>query len=271
MVPSEPDLDSKNLIDAEAIQPSDVQKYKISPEKYQAKAKEAEKEANVEAKCCKAYFAKHPRQQFLIKVYSVLSCMLTFTAGCVFVVVYDDRVNKYLKARGWIAFSFVGAVMLGMFLHSCCLGFFRESPMNYVLLVYFTLAWSGMVAGFCAFSTPKVVLLAASMTALMTIGLSLIALCIQREMTWCYGLGATVLLATWPAIIFAVLDPGYTRTSIMAFFGTMIASCYIVIDTAKVMAAYGKSDEYIIGTLALYRDILVLFLSLLTILGQSSR
>ena len=80
-----------------------------------------------------------------------------------------------------------------------------------------------------------------------------------------------MLLASWPAIIFAVIDPGYSMTSMMAFFGTVVASCYIIIDTEKVMNSYGKKDEYIFGALALYKDILVLFMSLVEILGKSSR
>ena len=153
--------------------------------------------------------------------------------------------------------------MAGMFLLGCCEKTFRQVPLNYLLLVYFTIAWSGMVASFCAFQDPLIILIASIMTAFMTVGLSLVSICIANEMTWCYGIGATLLMATWPAIVFGVLRPDYTRTTIMAFFGTIIASIYIIIDTAKIMASYGKTDEYIFGALALYKDILVLFMTLL--------
>jgi len=64
-----------------------------------------------------------------------------------------------------------------------------------------------MTAGLCAFSDWQMVLICAIMTSLMTISLTLVAICIKHEMTWCYGVGATFLLAVWPAIIFAIIEP----------------------------------------------------------------
>jgi FtsH-binding integral membrane protein len=214
---------------------------------------------------------KHPRQKFMIKVWGLLSLMLTFTSGCVGYIVLNPKANEYIKERGFLVYIFLILTLLGMIIHTCCKSVVSESPMNYLLLVYFNVVWTGMVAGMCAFSTPKVVLLAASMTAAMVLGLTLLGLSIKNEMSFAHGFMATCLMAVWPGVIFIVIDPTKTRTVVLAFVGTIFASVYIVIDTVKVMAAYGKGDEYIMGTIALYRDILVLFLSLLTILGASSR
>jgi len=153
--------------------------------------------------------------------------------------------------------------MAGMVMQTCMSGVFRPYPMNLILLVYFTLAWSGMVAGFCAFQEPLMVFLAALLTAIMTIALTLVALCVKSEMTWCYGIGATIIFAIWPAIIFVCFNPDRTRQTMLAFFGTIIASVYIIIDTDKIIGTYGNKDEYIFGAMMIYRDILVLFLSLL--------
>ena len=79
------------------------------------------------------------------------------------------------------------------------------------------------------------------------------------------------MLSVWPAIIFAIVDPKRSFYTMLAFIGTILASCYIIIDTEKVMETYGATNEYIYGALALYKDILVMFISLLSILGTSNR
>ena len=197
--------------------------------------------------------------------------MLSFTAACVCAVVFIDKVDAYFEQHGWICYMCTILVMVGMYLQTCMDKYFRPFPYNYLLLVYFTLAWSGMVAGFCAFQEPQMILLSTIMTALMTISLTLVACCVNSEMTWCYGIGATILLSIWPAIIFAVLNPSKTLSTILAMFGTVLASCYIIIDTEKIVGNYLEEDEYVFGALALYKDILVLFLSLLEILGSTAR
>ena len=52
----------------------------------------------------------------MIKVYTVLACMLSFTAICVTVVVREGTIRQYIKERGWICFAFTGGVMASMFL-----------------------------------------------------------------------------------------------------------------------------------------------------------
>ena len=140
-------------------------------------------------------------------MYAVLAVMLSFTAGCVLAVVMHPELKKWIQQRGVICFICLGCVMLGMILQMRCADTFRIVPLNWLLLIYFMVAWSGMVAGFCAFQDPMNVLIASALTAFMTFGLSLVAICIKNEMTFAYGIGATFVMATWPAIVFGVMRP----------------------------------------------------------------
>lgn len=107
------------------------------------------------------------------------------------------------------------------------------------------------------------------MTVLMMFSLSLVALCINQEMTWCYGIGSTFMLAVWPMLIMLILQPKLYIETIASFFGVAFASVYIIIDTEKIMTYYGPGDEALYGALALYKDVIVLFISLLSILGAA--
>jgi len=207
----------------------------------------------------------------MIKVYSVVACMLFFTTLCVICVIKSPKLLTYFEESGSVLFVCIGFVIAGIIMQTCCRHTFRQSPMNYILLAYFTISWSVMTAGFCAYANWRIVLICSIMTSLMSFSLVMVAFCIKHEMTWCYGIGATFMLSVWPAIIFAIVDPKRSFYTMLAFIGTILASCYIIIDTEKVMETYGATNEYIYGALALYKDILVMFISLLSILGTSNR
>ena len=53
---------------------------------------------------------------------------------------------------------------------------------------------------------------------------------------------------------------------LISVFGAVLASIYIVLDTKMIMERL-ELDEYIIGALFLYTDIIQLFMYLLSLLG----
>lgn len=142
----------------------------------------------------------------------------------------------------------------------------RKVPCNYVLLAVFTLFWSLMVACFTAFFNPFVVCIAATMTAAMTIGLTTCSMCVKSEMTWLWGVAGAISLAMWPMLIFLFIWRSYWLATLFSFLGAILASIYIVLDV-KLISKRLDLDEYIIGALMLYSDIISLFLYLLSLLG----
>lgn len=71
----------------------------------------------------------------------------------------------------------------------------RSVPKNYILLFNFTAALSIFVAYVAAYSTPKLVLIAAIYTATLTLGLSVYASMANEEITYCGGTGIIFLSA----------------------------------------------------------------------------
>lgn len=195
--------------------------------------------------------------------------MLAFTSACVGVAMSDEKRIETMIVYWWVMYAFLGAGFLCMCVIVCKQDWARKFPHNYFMLTLFTLCWSGMITWFCAYSDPVIVLVAATTTFAVTLGCTLIAMCISAEMTWCYGLAGAIMSAMWPLIIFSFFYPSKWLANVIAFAGAVLSSVYIVIDTKAIMKRLSL-DEYVIGALFLYCDIIQLFMYLLSLMGNNS-
>merc|ERR1712087_809552 len=102
----------------------------------------------------------------------------------------------------------------------------------------------------------------------MFVALTLYACCTkEKNLTYCWAVGAVLGICIWPAIIFGFIFP-----SRMIWIGIYVIICiltciYIVYDTKKIMTSY-TTDEYIIAALMLYVDIIQLFITVVSLLGR---
>lgn len=150
----------------------------------------------------------------------------------------------------------------------CCQKHARIVPRNYILLGAFTFCWAFMVAGFTQWYDPEDIIVAASLTTAMVIGLTLFACFTKMKLTWLWGIGAALSIAIWPLIIFLFIFPNKLLFHVICFVVIILTSIYIVYDTKLIMHKLNV-DEYIIGALILYVDIVQLFMWLLSLLGSN--
>lgn len=151
----------------------------------------------------------------------------------------------------------------------CCQKMARRVPINYILLFAFTLVWSYMVAGFVQFFDPIMVLAAAALTCAMFVGLTLFTICCKFNLTIVWGLAAALSFVIWPMIFMMWIFP--TKLLYLCLCGLIVVlmSIYIIIDTKMIMEKLDM-DEYIIGALMLYTDLIQLFMHILALLGNSN-
>jgi FtsH-binding integral membrane protein len=156
----------------------------------------------------------------------------------------------------------------------CCYG--RTVPANYILLFVFTAAESYCVAGLTSFYDPNTVFMAGLTTALVTIALTIYAMFTKTDISVFYGLIWVVYLAMMPICIVGFVLPGFNRLYILyCCLGVIFYSLFLIIDTmqicktSKSMGGYAVGyDDYVIGALQLYLDIIMIFVYLLQIFGQ---
>ena len=215
---------------------------------------------------------RNDRLNFIRKVYGILSCQLTLTAVCIGAVKTIPGWNSGIQALFPLVMV---ALIIGIFVEIaiiCCSSVARRVPTNYIMLLIFTLCQAFVFSFICSMYTASSVICAAGMTAGVTIALTLYALFTKTDFTM-YGGAITVICCAM--LLLAI-------TSIFMSFVSWwhpVVSCILVIfygffliyDT-QLVAGGGKYsislDDYIVGALIIYVDIMGMFLELLKLFGD---
>ena len=175
------------------------------------------------------------------------------------------------------ALAIVCAVMsiFLMFAIVCCFG--RTAPTNYILLLLFTICETYMVGGLTARYPQDVVILAGLSTALVVVALTVYAMRTNTPIEIFAAMGWVVYLAMLPIMIIGFFIASKTLYIVYCCLGILLYSLYLIIDTQMIVGGKSMSgdkvqcsmDDYIIGALMLYIDIIMLFIYILRILGAT--
>jgi len=192
-------------------------------------------------------------------------------AGVITWVKLDPKLNEGIKELyPLVMVSLVVTIFIECAL-ICCSHLARKVPTNYILLSIFTLFEAFIFAFICAFYTAESCIEAAGMTAGVTVALTLYAMFTKTDFTVCGQLMSILCAVSFMLIIAGLFMSvnNWGNTLIAAVF-VIIYGIYLIIDTQLVLGnhSYGLStDDYIVGALLIYLDIMMLFLKLLEIFG----
>jgi FtsH-binding integral membrane protein len=206
---------------------------------------------------------------FIRKVYGILGTQLSITAALVCLALVDS-VRLFIHNNIFIFYICIGLSVFIAIPLICCRSVARKVPTNYILLTVWTLCESYMVATCASFYDVKTVVIAAIMTAGVTIALSLYACTTKTDFTYCGGFlfccSAIMLLFGILGLIF-----GLWMNTFYCVLGVALYSLYLIYDTQLVMGKFGNEytiDDYIVAAMMIYIDIIQIFLYLLRILGS---
>ena len=160
----------------------------------------------------------------------------------------------------------------------CCKGVARKSPTNMILLALFTLCWTYVIGAICALYSAEVVLTAALMTMVLSISLMVYAYFTKTDFTTCcgpfvcWGLLLIMTISMLMSVI-SMLVFSYTATwyPFAAGFGVIVGGLFLLIDTQLIVGGRRHElsiDDYVLGALMLYLDIIYIFLELLKLFGR---
>jgi FtsH-binding integral membrane protein len=144
----------------------------------------------------------------------------------------------------------------------------KSYPTNLIFLAGFTAFEAFAISIIVSFYEVGIVLQALLITGGLFIGLTIFACQTKYDFTdWLpYLLGAL-----WALVIFSFVAAFFPRTSttelIYGGVGALLFSGYILVDTQMIMRKYHVEEE-IAASIALYLDIINLFLSILRILNS---
>lgn len=208
------------------------------------------------------------RWSFIRKVYSIITFQLLLTVAVASVVVFVPPIPRFFVSSTpglvlYIVLLFIPLITL------CPLYYYhKKHPLNYFLLLLFTVTSAFPVGLACAFVSGKVILEAVILTTVVVFSLTLYTFWAARRGHDFSFLGPFLFAALLVLIVFAfiqILFPlGKLSHMIYGCLAAIIFSGYIVYDTDNLIKRYSY-DEYIWASVSLYLDVINLFLSLLTV------
>jgi len=203
------------------------------------------------------------RLVFIKKVYSLLAMSMGTAAigaylgsGPLLLLVAPNMMLFFILQIGLIFFASFAA---------------RKPGLNMVALFSFTTV-SGLTLGPLLYQVgPSIAAEAFALTAITFAGLSMYVVVSKKDFSFMSGFLMTGLIVL---VVGGLLNMFFIQSGMMHFVmsgaSVLLFSGFILYDTSNIMRYYG-TDEHVSATLALYLDVLNLFIALLSILGIMGR
>ncbi|KAK4216785.1 inhibitor of apoptosis-promoting Bax1-domain-containing protein [Rhypophila decipiens] len=207
------------------------------------------------------------RNQFIRKVYTILTVQLIATGAVSAVSFFSDSYRHWIQNNSWMLWtSLIGAMVFMVLTY-----WKRHSyPTNLLFLSGFTLLEAYTISVIVSFYQSNIVLNAVFLTGGIFIFLTAFACQSKYDFTsWMpYLFGAL-----WGVILmgFMMVFLPYSSTTELIYGGVtaLIFSGYILVDTQLVMRKHHVEEE-IAAAISLYLDIINLFLAILRILNSQN-
>ena len=214
------------------------------------------------------------RRGFIIKTYGILLSQLAITI--IFICLsFVPAINEYIKSKDFASGTFFITfiiLFLCITIFVCIMfSFFRDTarkvPINYILLLAFTLSMSFYCLIFCAFFDPEDVVAAGILTFAATVGLTVYAIRTKTEFSFLGGL----LFCFSFLMVFTIAFYFWIRVTVFWLaLGVLVYSLYLIYDTQLIIGNVGVQysiDDYCFAALNLYIDIIYLFLKILQLIA----
>jgi len=181
----------------------------------------------------------------------------------------------------WVAFGVSAVASLSIIIAMACVRTLRVSfPINFILLALFTAAESVIVGQAAMMYDGEVLMIAMAATALLVIALTLFAFQTKIDFTLCGGILFCVLFVfILFGLLIAILPLMGVNVEMLHLvycgIGVLIFSIYLIYDTQMMMGGNHKysisPEEYIFAAIAIYLDILNLFLHILKLVAAARK
>lgn len=216
---------------------------------------------------------KNDRKGFIRKVYSLLSIQLSFTFIFIGIIVGVPVLREGIKETLGLFYASLIITIVLIVAIMCFKKVARKYPINYIALFTFTIFESYILAFVSSYYNPYIVLSAVILTFVVTISLTIYAFKTKSDFTVC---GGVLVSVSTSLIMFGILliffHPFYIHM-IFCEIAIVIYSVFIVYDTQLIAGGrYNEIsfDDYVIGALMLYVDIVGLFIYIMSLLGSKS-
>ena len=214
------------------------------------------------------------RLGFIRKVYGIISFQLLITTIVVYFSIYNHFLSTFMVSNPGFIYLMIFGVLFTEIPIFCCPSVASKVPLNYVLLLIFTLCESYIVAYTTLFYEPLSVLMCAGITLALVLGLTLYAIFTKTDMTlWGGGLVCLSVIFFILSIIGIFYSSLFYQT-LLNCCGLFLFSIYLMYDVQLVIGKNKNlisADQYIIGALMIYIDIISIFIRILLLFGKKKK
>tara|TARA_B100000214_G_scaffold194009_1_gene140405 strand:- start:1864 stop:2553 length:690 start_codon:yes stop_codon:yes gene_type:complete len=205
---------------------------------------------------------------FIRKVYTILALQLLTSSVICGITLSDPRMQLFILDNNVLTVSMFTTI--GTICAMIC--YSHKHPWNILLLGMFTIAESFILSRTCLIFSAQygtnIILISASMTSGIFLLLTFITFVTNRDFSF---MGNMLIIALFTLIGFMFIQI-FTQSvfinTLIAWFGVMIFSGYIIYDTSQILHKLGP-DDCVHASLMLYLDIVNIFLLLLNLLRGS--
>jgi len=219
------------------------------------------------------YSDAYIRTGFIKKVYGILSFQMIVTTLMCILAMCVQGFSKFQLSNPWLLWASLIFSIATIVSLSCFRDLSRKVPLNYILLILFTISKGYMISFVCNLTQPKIVFMAASMTCFILLALTLYACITKRDFT-IYG--SLIFLFSCVLLLFSIFFL-FTHNKlihiIVSCIGVLIFSFYLIYDTQLLIGNKENAmdtDDYILCSMMLYIDIVNIFFYIINILKSSS-
>lgn len=217
--------------------------------------------------------SKQIRHNFIKKVYSLLLVQLIVTVAIVALFAVHPGIHKWAVENRWFHTAAFVASFVILIMITCMGKLRRKHPHNIVILFAFTIAESLMLSAMTVMWQTNVLMMAAAITTMITLGLTLFAFQTKWDFTAKSGIMLVILMvATFAMIMGLFFPPSKPFVLVMSSIMAIIMGIFLVIDTQMIVGGTHKiqmsPEEYVFAAINLYLDIINMFLYILMILGR---
>uniref|UniRef100_A0A1B6IAP3 Uncharacterized protein n=1 Tax=Homalodisca liturata TaxID=320908 RepID=A0A1B6IAP3_9HEMI len=237
-------------------------------------AEEGDQEKSLSEDKANSFADSAVRSKFVRKVYLILSVQLGFTTAFNIPFLYMDDVQEFIYDYSWIVFVALSVFVVPYFMLVCCESTRRSFPTNVILLVIMTIG----MAGVCGFVTGKldteVVFYAFLLTVVVTLSITVLAIFCPFDFTSCTMVMCVVfiVLIAFSMIALVIIIVTHSRIVNLIYSGicVILFSLFLIFDTQAIIGGRRVSlspEEYILGAIQIYVDIVEIFLNFLELIG----
>ena len=209
---------------------------------------------------------------FIRKVYGILSVQLLITVGITLLSFLNDSFANFQRNNIALLYVSIFSSLIISLVIICVRKVARSVPLNYILLGVFTLCESYFVSFLCSNTDPQIVLMAAVMTLGVVGALTLYAVTTKTDFTLMGGLFFIFSIVMILFGIFMFFSQNKVLHIIYSSLSVILFGLYLIYDTQLIIGNHSLKlsiDDYILGAIMLYTDIINMFIHILRLLDKS--